>query len=127
MQIVAALLTVIAAAGYLRRSERFGDEFSGWLAIAAIFAVASHRSYAFYPAIYSPRLSLGDLFRFCFYVVLLAGSMREIWAYWRMLVKGTVAEERRRIARDLHDGLSQELAYLAWTRPACRAPRTRRP
>jgi signal transduction histidine kinase len=39
--------------------------------------------------------------------------MREIWSYWRALAAATVAEERRRFARDLHDGLSQELAYLA--------------
>ena len=112
MQITGAVLTVMAAAGYLRRSERLGDEFSGWLAVAAVFAAAAHVSCAFYPATYSPRLSLGELFRFCFYVVLLVGSMREIWSYWRTLVWRTAAEERRRIACDLHDGLSQELAYL---------------
>ena len=38
--------------GYLRHSERFGDEFSGWLAVAAVFATAAHVSYAFYPAAY---------------------------------------------------------------------------
>ena len=112
VQIAGAVLTVTAAAGYLRRSERLGDEFSGWLAVAAVFATAAHVSGAFYPTIYSPRLSLGELFRFCFYVVLLVGSMREIWSYWRTLAYLTAAEERRRIACDLHDGLSQELAYL---------------
>ena len=112
VQIAGAVLTVTAAAGYLRRSERLGDEFSGWLAVAAVFATAAHVSGAFYPTIYSPRLSLGELFRFCFYVVLLVGSMREIWSYWRTLAWLTAAEERRRIACDLHDGLSQELAYL---------------
>jgi signal transduction histidine kinase len=113
VQIAAALLAVTAAARYLRCSERFGDEFSGWLAVAAVFAAAAHVSCAFYPTIYSPRLSLGELFRFCFYVVLLAGSVREVWSYGRGLVRVAVAEERRRIACDLHDGLSQELAYLS--------------
>ena len=112
VEIVAAVLAVTAATGYLRRFERFGDEFSGWLAMAAIFAAASHVDYAVYPTIYSPQVSLGDIFRFCFYVVLLAGSMREIWSFWHTLAKATVAEERRRVARDLHDGLCQELAYL---------------
>ena len=113
VQFSAAVLALTAAVGYLRRCERLGDEFSGWLAIAAIFAAASHVSYVINPMIYSPQVSLGDIFSLCFYAVLLTGSMREISSYWHSLVAVTMAEERRRIARDMHDGLSQELAYLA--------------
>jgi signal transduction histidine kinase len=111
-QIVAAVLAALGAAGFLRRSERLGDEFFGWLAIAAVFAAAAHLAYAPYPMIYSPQVTLGDVFRICFYVVLLIGSLREIRSYWRTLASAIVAEERRRLACDLHDGLSQELAYL---------------
>jgi signal transduction histidine kinase len=112
VQIAAAVLAVAAATGYLRRSERLGDEFSGWLAIAAVFAAAAHVTYALYPSIYAPQVSLGDIFCLCFYGVLLIGSMLEVRSYWHTLVTVTAAEERRRIACDLHDGLSQELAYL---------------
>jgi signal transduction histidine kinase len=112
LQIMAAVLSVTAAAGYLRRSQQLSDEFPSSLAIAAVFAAAAHVNYAIYPSVYPPWLSLGDIFMFCFYVVLLIGSMREIWSYWQTLVSVSVAEERQRIACDLHDGLSQELAYL---------------
>ena len=112
LQIAAAALTGLAAVGYLRRCERAHDEFSGWLAIAAVFAAASHVEYALDLTIYTSRVSTGDLFRFCFYAALLAASMREIRSYWRTLALALVAAERRRIARDLHDGLSQELAFL---------------
>jgi signal transduction histidine kinase len=111
-EIVAAVLATAAVAGYQRRSRRLRDEMSCWLAIAAVFAAALAVNYAMDPTVYSGRVSIGDLFRFCFYVVLLIGSMREIWSYWRRLTLAIVAEERQRIARDLHDGLSQELAYL---------------
>jgi signal transduction histidine kinase len=111
-QLAAAVLAGLAALGYLRRSERLGDEFSGWLAIAAVFAAGSDVSYSLGPAIYTSQVSTGDLLRFCFYAALVTCSMREIRLYWRTRASAIVAEERRRIARDLHDGLSQELAYL---------------
>jgi signal transduction histidine kinase len=112
LHLLAAVLSVTAAVGYIRRSVQLRDEFSGWLAIAAIFAGASNLSYAINLANDPTRDSLGDVFRLSFVIVLLVGSMREIRSYWHELASATVAEERQRIARDLHDGLSQELAYL---------------
>lgn len=112
VQIFSAVLDAAAVAGYLSLSRRLGDEFFRWLAVAAVFAVAAHVNYVLYPTMYAQVISVGDLFRLCFYLALLAGSLREIWAYWRTLPEAVVAQERQRIARDLHDGLSQELAYL---------------
>ena len=54
-----------------------------------------------------------DALRCLFYAVLLLGSMREIWSYWHALSKAAVLQERQRIACELHDGVAQELAYLA--------------
>jgi signal transduction histidine kinase len=112
LELVMATVYGVAAERFLRRSVRFGDEFSGWLAVAAVLAVAAHINNVLYPRLYSPYFSLADVFRFCFYVVLLAGSARELWVYWQALPKASVLEERQRIARNLHDGLDQELAYL---------------
>ena len=112
LELVLATVYGVAAGRFLRRSARSGDELSGWLAIAAVLAVAAHLSNILYPGLYSPYFSLADVFRFCFYVVLLAGSARELWAYWQAMPNASVLEERQRIARDLHDGLDQELAYL---------------
>jgi len=111
-QLIVAAIYVLAAAGFVRLAQRHRDEFFGWLATAAVFAAASHVNYFLYVSWLSQFISIGDVLRLCFYVVLLAGCAREIWSYWRALSEAEVLEERRRIARDLHDGLAQELAYL---------------
>ena len=113
LDVATAVLTALAAAGYLGRFRRSGDEFSGWLGVAAVFAIAAQVNYILYPSLYAHVVSAGDAFRLCFYVVLFAGSVREVWSHWVALSDTRVASERRRIARDLHDGLAQELAYLS--------------
>lgn len=113
LQIVTAVLYGLAAVGFFRRARRSGDGFLCWLAIAGTLAAFSHLNYSLYPFSYVQLVHTGDIFRLCFYATLLAGSMREIWSYWHALSKAAVLEERRRIACDLHDGLAQELAYLA--------------
>ncbi len=113
-EILVAVLYSLAAVGFINRFRRFGDEFFGWLAIAAILAVVSHVNYSLFPSLYSQSvLYTGDVFRFTFYVALLVGCMREIWSYWTALSEAAVLEDRRRIARDLHDGVAQELAYIS--------------
>lgn len=102
----------LAAAGFMRHAERSHDEFSGWLAVAAVLAGASHLNYFLYPTMYSQFISVGDVFRLCAYAALLAGSAREISSYWQALPRAAAQEERQRIARDLHDGLTKELGYL---------------
>ncbi len=112
-ELLVALLYGLAAIGFLRRSRRFSDEFFEWLAVAAVLAVASHVNYSLFPSYSQSMLYTGDIFRFAFYVALLVGCMREIWSYWSVLSETAVQEDRRRIARDLHDGLAQELAYIS--------------
>ena len=112
LELLTAVVGGAAAAGYLCRSRRLDDEFFGWLAIAAVFGAASHLNDFLYPSAYVGLVSVGDVFRVCFYAVLLIGSAREIWSYWFALSDAMVVSERRRIAGNLHDGLAQELAYL---------------
>lgn len=112
VHLLIAALYALAVAGFLARSEELGDEFCGWLAIAAVLASASHADYLLRAAL--PEWGyIAEAFRLCFYAVLLLGSIREIVSYWRALSQAAVVEERQRIARDLHDGMAQELAYLA--------------
>jgi len=113
-ELLVALLYGLAAIGFLNLATRRRDAFYGWLAVAGILAVVSHVNYSLFPASYAQSvLYTGDVFRFAFYVALLVGCLREIWSYWTALSAAAVLEDRRRMARDLHDGLAQELAYIS--------------
>jgi signal transduction histidine kinase len=108
-----ALLYILAAFGFARRNRLTNDELSGWLAIACILSGASHVNYFFHPAALSNWVYTGDVFRLGFYLALLIGAAREIASYWTSVIAAASLEERRRLARDVHDGLAQEISFLA--------------
>lgn len=113
VQLLVMALFGAAAVGFARRAERGGDELMGWFAIGSTLAAFSRLNYFLFPSLYSEWVYTGDLFRLAFYLVLLFGSAHEIDSYHRRLAEATVLEDRRRMARDLHDGLAQELAFIA--------------
>jgi signal transduction histidine kinase len=57
--------------------------------------------------------SAGTVLRIALYAALVAAAGTEIGGYWRRVADLAVLEERRRMARDLHDGVAQELAFAA--------------
>src|SRR5579875_704541 len=77
-QIVMAVLYALAAVGFLSRANQLGDEFLGWLAIAAVLAAVSRVDYALYPVFASDWAYTGEAFRLLFFAVLFVGSMREV-------------------------------------------------
>ena len=112
LQLLLTLLYLLAALGFARRQRVTGDEFSLWLEVACIFSAAARVNYAFHPSLYSGWVYTGDVFRLGFYVALLIGAAREIASYWTSVVAVASLEERRRLARDVHDGLAQEIAFI---------------
>ena len=113
LQLALALLYILAALGFARRNRLTNDELSGWFAIACILSGASHINYFFHPAALTNWVYTGDVFRLGFYLALLIGAAREIASYWTSVVAAASLEERRRLARDVHDGLAQEISFIA--------------
>lgn len=113
VQAASMALFTIAAVGFARRAERTGDELLAWIAIGMALAAMSRLNYFLFPSIYSEWVFSGDVLRFSTYLVILVGALRQIAAYQRAAATAAVVEERSRIAADLHDGLAQDLAFLA--------------
>lgn len=130
---VAQLFTVacfvLAAALFTAQGRRTDDQLVQWLGPALALGALARLHYAFYPSLYSDWVSTGDVLRTAFYMVLLVGAVHEISAYWGAQARVAVIEDRRRLARELHDGVVQELGYIRAESGALRTvdpPRTER-
>ena len=95
------------------------------LAVGLMLAAFSQVLFAIHPGTYSSLVTTGDLLRVAFYAILLAtlavevrGDIRALRAANEELTRlreaelvRATAEERARLAREIHDGMSQELWY----------------
>jgi signal transduction histidine kinase len=111
-QVMTVAAYLVAWLGFLRRGARDDDEMIGWLSVACAFAAAAQLNYLLFPTVISQWVYTGDVLRLAFCATVLIGAIREIAAYQPQLAQAAVVLERRRMARDLHDGLSHELAFI---------------
>ena len=111
-QLAVMLLFGVAAAGFARRAERTEDELSRWLAIASTLGTFAWLNYFLFPSLYSPYFYAGDVLRLGFFLALFIGGALELRRTQRLLATAAVLDERRRIARDIHDGVAQDLAFI---------------
>jgi signal transduction histidine kinase len=109
----ATALFLVAGAAFGRRAEREADEFQLWLGVGAVIAAVAYLNYVLFPSAYTDFLYTGDLFRIAAVVAWGIGTIRVISAYQEAYARAAVLEERRRVARDIHDGVAQELAFIS--------------
>ena len=101
-----ALLALVAVIGFAIRFRRRGEDLDSWLALGATLTLFAELHYVLTPRLSSDFISQGDFLRLLSYALLLVGVWRAIsFAEFGR----AVAEERARVAREIHDGLAQYL------------------
>jgi signal transduction histidine kinase len=107
---VLALLRLTACIGFGIRYRRRGDDLDAWLALAETLWLYAALWNVFYPVLSSDRVSHAHFLAVLAFGVLLVG----VWRAIRSAEFGrAVAEERTRVAREIHDGLAQYLFALS--------------
>ena len=108
-----AVLYAVAAVAFTRQGARSDDPLLRWFGAGCVLAATARVHYLLFPSLYSDYVHTGDVLRLGFYVLLLAGAAAEIRSYWETRMEAAVLDDRRRMARELHDGLTQELTYIS--------------
>jgi signal transduction histidine kinase len=103
---------LVASIGFAKRSAEFQDALLGWVAAGLSLAAFSRFGYALFPSQSGDYIYLGDFLGLAACLVLLAGAGLEVLSAQAALAEAAIRDERRRLARDLHDGLAQELAFI---------------
>jgi signal transduction histidine kinase len=107
---ILAALWLCALVGFALRYRRYGRDLDSWLCLAATLAFFADLHLVLTPVISSEFVLQGDFLRVVAYATLLVGV-------WRAIADAefgrAVADERARVAREIHDGLAQYLFAIS--------------
>jgi signal transduction histidine kinase len=105
-----AVLWLVALLGFAVRYRRYGRDLDSWLCLSVTLALFADLHFVLTPVVSSQFVLQGDFLRLIAYGILLVGV-------WRAIADAefgrAVADERARVARDIHDGLAQYLFAIS--------------
>jgi signal transduction histidine kinase len=118
-QVAVSVVTVLASGAMLSAGVRFaivglsGKLEAGLLAGASCLLASGWMQKLAYPLAPADWVTLGDVARLAGYGLLLATAIRLFVRTREEQARDAIAAERLRIARNLHDGLAQDLSFIA--------------
>ena len=101
-----ALVNLVGVVGFGHRFRTHGEDLDRWLALGLTLMLFGSIHLVFSPLAGTTLVAQGDFLRLLAYCVLLVGVWRAIRS---TEFRRAVAEERARVAREIHDGLAQYL------------------
>lgn len=113
LRLVTCALYAVAAVALAANRDSRTEPLTKWVAVAACLAAVALLQRSAEPVSVLAAFTWVHVFVLSSVLALLAGSLGEVRDYQRRLAEMAVADERRRVARDLHDGLAQEVAFIA--------------
>jgi signal transduction histidine kinase len=109
----AAGLLAYAAAGFARRQWLEADGVAGLVAIAMILLAGASFANLLAGSLAVGRIGASEGLRILAFVLILVAAVVQERQVRARISKATALAERRRVARDLHDGIAQDLAFIA--------------
>lgn len=111
--VAATALFLYAAVGFFQRWRAERDRVVAVAAFALILLASASFAHLLKGSLAPGRIGAGEVLRTLGFGLILAGAVigeRQVHA---RSSKATALAERRRVARDLHDGIAQDLAFIA--------------
>jgi signal transduction histidine kinase len=105
-------LLLLAGVAFIRRARREDTDARLLGGVCFLLSGAGLR-YVLLPAVPAAWITPGDGLRLAAYALLLAFALRQHRETRDLAAEAAISAERRRLARDLHDGLAQDLAVIA--------------
>ncbi|HZX09030.1 sensor histidine kinase [Kribbella sp.] len=111
-QLLTLAFFAVAAVAFSLQARRRDDVLLRWLGPACAVGAFARLNYLLFPPNRPDWLYSGDVLRTVSYLLLLVAAGREISRHWALQAEIAVVEDRRRLAREMHDGVLQELGYI---------------
>jgi signal transduction histidine kinase len=110
---VTALVFACSARGFHPSGRHDRDGTLALLAAAAILLAVGRLYYLALPWVSPEAISMREGIRVLAFALIFVAAARQERALRAGLARAAAIAERRRVARDLHDGLAQDLAFIA--------------
>jgi signal transduction histidine kinase len=111
--VCASAILLYAAIGFVQRQREERDRVAGLIGFALVLLAGASFANLLAGSLVPGRIGAAEVLRtLAFGLILAAAVIRERQVHARSS-KATALAERRRVARDLHDGIAQDLAFIA--------------